>query len=179
MRIGASERSIAARLRDREVRDADVPHCPLLDEFVHRVEGLLVGGLLVGRVNQEEIDVLGVEPIEAVAGRLDHRVVGAVLARQFRRDEHLFAVDVGIPDRIADRRFALVHLCGVDVAIARVERGRNGPVSLVVGVHPRRAEAECGHRRAIHGDLLHIEGVFAVRLQDSGAGDGLLAPLPR
>ena len=64
------------------------------------------------------------------------------------RDEDVLPVQAGLGDRLADRALVAVRRRGVDMAVADLERGRDGGPGLVLG-HQEDAEADLRDLRAV------------------------------
>src|ERR1700739_4666434 len=72
-------------------------------------------------MNQEQIDVVGVQPTQRFIER-PSGIVGSVIAVvQLAGDEHLSATEPGVADTLADLLLVAVHLGSVDVSIADLQ----------------------------------------------------------
>src|SRR5699024_3125129 len=118
-------------------------------------------------VNQKEVDVVGLEFLEALACGFEHRVVVAVRDSEFRRQKHLLAIDGGLRDGCTDLAFVAVHLGGVDMARADIECGRHGTPTGRPARAPR-AEAECRELGSQTGDVRHILKAVAGARRQAG-----------
>ena len=92
-------------------------------------------------MDEEQVDVVEAQRrqrrVERAAG-----VVGLVEAVvELAGDVHVPAVDAEVADALTDARLVLVHLGGVDVPIADVQRFSDGPGGLV-GLDLEDAESE-------------------------------------
>jgi hypothetical protein len=98
--------------------------------------------------------------IETATRRVNDCVVRSIITRELRRDEDLFAIDVGLTNRPAHCWFAAVDLCGIEVAVAGREGGGDSSLPLFVHIHAGGAEPECGQFLSLDGDVLHTLAVL-------------------
>jgi hypothetical protein len=82
-------------------------------------------------VDQEQVHVLEPQLLQALLQRGDRRVEAVVLVVQLCGDEHLAPGQPGVGDRVSDALFVAVHLSGVDVSVAGLERLPHGLRGLV------------------------------------------------
>ena len=118
-----------------EVAQADVLYFPIVAQFVERREGFF--GVVASQwpVNVQQVDSLHADVVEAFFRTGQHVVVCEQVGLHFRRQKYVFAVDIGPFDTVADVGFVVVPLCGIDVAIAEFQRGRDDIRTLLrVGV---------------------------------------------
>jgi len=99
-------------------------------------------------MNQKQVQVVEAQRlqrlVECLAG-----VVGPVgVVAQLACDEHLAAVQIGPPDRLADLLLVAVHLGRVDVPIAGLQRGADGGHG-VLRLDQEYAEAELRDHLAV------------------------------
>jgi hypothetical protein len=91
-------------------------------------------------VNVQEVDRGNAEPVEALPGRPPD-VLGREVPRvALRGEEYFLAVDRRAGEPLADRSLVVVHLRGVDVPVAQVERPPDR-LDALLARQPRRAEA--------------------------------------
>jgi hypothetical protein len=102
-------------------------------------------------VDQEEIDRVETQPLQARLRRALEIAGGEILGPHLGGDEHLVARHAARPEAGADRLLVVVHRGGVDVAIARFERRADRLGALLAG-EPPRAEADGGNGGAIRLD---------------------------
>ncbi len=99
-------------------------------------------------VNQEQVDIVEAERLERAVESATG-VVGPVKAVvELARDEHVAAVDTGAADALPDTCLVLVHLRGVDVAVADIQRRPDG-IGGFAGVDLEYAEAQLRDFRAV------------------------------
>ena len=102
-----------------EVGDPDRPHQPFrlqLDKGLPRLHIQVVGGHRP--VDQVQIDVLQLEPLEARLARPLGLLVAVVVVPALGRDEDLLAIESRGVDRLADGALVAVSRGRVDVAVA-------------------------------------------------------------
>ena len=129
-----------AIFQDVPVGDADVADFALLDEGVEGAKGLFDGGDGVVAVDLVEVDVVGLEAVEAgvdcvhdvAAGGADVVAARAGAAEDLGGDDDLSAGDVQVLEGLAEGFFALAF--GVDVGgIEEVDAGVDGGFDELVG----------------------------------------------
>jgi hypothetical protein len=139
---------------DRKVTHADMSDQSFLPEFGHCAEGLFQGCPEVALVDQEEIDGVGLELVQARLRRsVDARTI-AVRPVEFRGQKEVLAIDPGFLDRRPDFAFVPVGLCGIDVSVSEIERCPNR-LPAFGSAHPPRPEAECRDFGVLNSDVLH------------------------
>ena len=110
---------------DLEVRDADAACPAVLGEFLEHIPGGdEVAVVKSGQrpVDQKQVDVIRTQRAQCVV-ECAARVIGPVIAVvELAGDEHLAAVQPGIADPLTDLLLVAVHLGGVDVAVADLQR---------------------------------------------------------
>ena len=67
---------------------------------------------------------------------------------ELARDEHVATVDAGVANALSDTRLVLVHLGGVDMAVADVQRRPDG-LGGFAGVDLEYAESQLRDFRAV------------------------------
>src|SRR4051794_22002059 len=113
-------------MRGLEVRDADGAGEPLRARLDQRLPGLHVAvAARRGPVDQVEVDVVGLEPVEAGAQSSPRLRAPVVAAPELGGDEDRAALEAGCADRLPDLGLVAVGLRGVDVAVAELERTRH------------------------------------------------------
>ena len=105
-----------------EVRDADVPAHAEFFDLRQRAQRLLQGHVRVWPVQQQQVDSGKAQLCEAVLGRSLEIVRREVSSPDLGRHEYLVAPDPRSAQPVADLAFVLVGLCGVDVAITKLQR---------------------------------------------------------
>ena len=129
---------------DLEVGHPDAAGASVLLELLEGLPGRDEVAIVERRqrpVDEEQVDVVGAELLSVCVERAS-RVVGFVEAVvELAGDVHLGAVEAGVADALPDAALVLVHLRGIDVAIADVQRRLDG-LGGVVGVDLKHAEAE-------------------------------------
>ena len=149
-----AQRCRLAHQRLIEVRDADMAHLPCLGHLVQRADLLGKRHCSVRPMKKQEIDVIGLQLLQAFIDRSDKSVAAIVFDPDFCGQEQIRAGDAGVPDAIADFGLVAVDLGGVDVAIAIAKHmGHHA-----FGVRPRHAEGaetESGDGCAVGADDLH------------------------
>jgi hypothetical protein len=143
-----------AHHRRGEVADADVADLAGLLQLQHGAEGLLKRHLGVRPMQQEEIDPLGLEVLEAALGGLDQALVGEIGRPDLGGEENGVAVHPGFADAAADLGLVVVHAGGVDVAVAELKGVGHGPLA-VFPLQPPGAEPERRHLFTLRFDVLH------------------------
>jgi hypothetical protein len=105
-----------------EIRDADVPgHAEFLD-MRQRAQRLLQRHVRIWPVQQQQIDFGKAQLCEALLGRSLKIVRREMSGPDLGRHEHLVAPDPRSAQPVADLAFVLIGLCGVDVAITKLQR---------------------------------------------------------
>ena len=161
-----------------------MPHEPRLAQLGERAQRLLERHVVVGPVQQQEVDVVDLQPLERPLGRRAHAVGGELVAPQLRRQEELVARHTAGGEPLADLGFVLICLRGVDVPVADFERIGDRLLAVAAEDLPG-PESELGD-----GGTLDLEGAQArhrswssrpptpaARLLPSGPIPGRLAQL--
>jgi hypothetical protein len=116
-------------------------------------------------VDQEQVEVVDVQRLQRAlegAERVVVRVEGVV---QLAGHEDVATVDAGRPDRLADLLLVAVHLRGVDVPVAHLER-RQGRVLGLLGLDLEHPEAELGDvDTVVQGDARYAGHGAPLRLR--------------
>ena len=100
-------------------------------------------------MNEEEIQVRGLELIERVFKRAHHAVKGTVRSPDFARNKEIVAGKAGVVNRSPDRAGIGVDLSGVELAVPELNGGRDGAFERgVVGDLPG-SEAYAGNLNAV------------------------------
>jgi len=145
-------------LRGREVADAEVADPTSFAEFGHRGQRLLDGDARVWPVDQEQVQIVDAEIVEARLDGVDHVVVPEVRAPHLRGEKQLLPGNVGGVDRPSHGGLVLVHLCGVDVSVAEVQRGPDRVDTRLPLVLPG-SEADLRDTCTVGVDVLHTGAV--------------------
>jgi hypothetical protein len=95
-------------------------------------------------VHEQQIDVLGLELLEALAGRAEDVVVGETAGAHLGDEEDLLAVYARVSYAAPDLALVGIHLGGVDVPVAQSEGAFDGPDALLTGESPG-AQAQRGN----------------------------------
>ena len=93
-------------------------YAPLLLQLSHSAQGFPEGHAGVGPVHEQQIDVLGLELLEALAGRAEDVVVGETAGAHLGDEEDLLAVYARVSYAAPDLALVGIHLGGVDVPVA-------------------------------------------------------------
>ena len=99
-------------------------------------------------MDQEQVDIVGAQRLQRLVERTSCFVGFMKAVVELARHEHVGAVDSGVADTLPDLALIAVHLRGVDVAIADVQRGPDG-LGGVIGVDLVHAEAQLWDARAV------------------------------
>ena len=147
---------------DLEVRDSDRARAPVgLELLEHLPAGDEVAARSRGQrpVDQEQVDVVGAELLQGLLECRPDLVRLALGVGELGGDPDGVAIQRGVAHRVADALLVAVHLGGVDVAVADLERER-GRLSGVRRRDLEDAEAELGDRAAVvegdRGDLSRL-----------------------
>ncbi|MNJ72650.1 hypothetical protein D3C77_693360 [compost metagenome] len=92
-------------------------------------------------MDQQQVDVVGAQFLQAVAQAGDQLVGGVVFDPDLGGDEQLFALDAAFGDGLADVGFVLVDLRGVDDPVAQFQ-GRLDRIDDGLAGEAEGAEAE-------------------------------------
>ena len=150
-----------------QVRTANLTNLPGLDEFLERSEGLSEGGLWVGHVELEEVEVVGTEASERSVAALDDVVPLRTPTAVGHRHTPLGGDDRLAPatlERSAQLELALavapaVGVGGVEEGDASVEGGVDHGVggglvetlAEVIAAEPNRRDRQCANGAKLHG----------------------------
>jgi hypothetical protein len=118
-----------------------------LETPIERVSPRLDVPILLGLrpVDQEEVDVVEPELLQALLQRGDRRVMAVTRVVELGGDEDLVAGEPGCVEGLAHASLVLIHLRGVDVAVASLERLTNHGGRVARGDLPD-AETELRNR---------------------------------
>jgi len=134
------------------LRGAPVQHLALLDELAHGAHGFFQRRFVVGAVAEVQVEVVDLQPAQAVVTRIAHMLLGqAFLRRQLATPVHLGGHDVGaarpteLLQCLAHEAFRFaggIALGVVEEVDSRVvglahQAHRGGEVDLLVEGHPR------------------------------------------
>src|SRR5208283_5953753 len=116
-----------------EIRQADRSHFALLHKFVERLHRLFERRDSIGPVDEVDVDVIGVERLEAFVDRLDHALAGAVAIvgsvgiadAELGRDDGFLAPRAERFRQRFFRRAEAVRLGGIEAVDAEIERAIN------------------------------------------------------
>ena len=120
-----AERDRLVEQRDVEIRHAEVAREPVALGLGERAHGFLQRDLGVRPVHQQEVDIVDAEIGEALVDRAREIGGAQIFVRHLGAEEDVAARHAGRADAFADLALAAVFPCGVDVAIAELERGRD------------------------------------------------------
>jgi hypothetical protein len=110
-------------VRGGEVGHADRPRPPVVEHPLEPAPGVDVPVPRGQRpVDQVEVDVVRAQPQQALLQRADGLVPAVPVVGQLGGQEHVLAGQAGLGERLPDALLVAVHLRGVDVPVARVER---------------------------------------------------------
>ena len=126
-------------------------------------------------MDEEQVDVIGIQRTQRVVERAP-RIVGTVIpVVELAGDEHLAAIQPGIPDALRDLLLVAVHLGGVDVAVADFECGPHGRGSLF-RLYLEDAETQLRDGVAViesdRRDRTHLLDLLTISLVACPSGDG-------
>ena len=108
--------------RHGEVRHADMARQPVALDLAQRADGVRQRDLRIGPVQQQQVDLAQPQPHQAIARRALELARGEMARPDFGGDEHVVALDARGAQAFADLALVVVHLRGVDVAIAEPQR---------------------------------------------------------
>ena len=107
---------------DGKVRNPDMACKSHALDLAERAERLAQRDLRVRPVQQQQIDLREPQPRQALLGRALEFARRKVRRPYLRGDEHLVSCDAGSAHAFADLALVVVHLRGVDVAVAKAQR---------------------------------------------------------
>jgi hypothetical protein len=105
-------------------------------------------------VHKQQIDVLGMELLEALAGRTDDVDVGVVAGPYLGDEEDLLTIYSRGKYAAPDLTLAGLHLGGVNVSVSQSEGTLDGPDALLPG-EPPGAQAQGGNLLSL--DILILQ----------------------
>src|SRR5688572_17667595 len=73
-------------------------------------------------MDEEEIDMLHAQLLEAVLQRMDEMPAAEIVASDLGDEIDFLALDAGFGDRLAHILLIVIELCGVDMAKPQIER---------------------------------------------------------
>jgi hypothetical protein len=152
------------------VRDPEIAHLALADQFAHRADGLFQRGRVVFLVQIIDIDVVGAEPLQTVFGGLQYpaprqaalvRVLAHGIGELGCQDPVLPAVG----DRAADHLLGIAAIIGVggvdevDPGLARLRHdpSRGGLIGRSAEHHGAETNRRNLQAAAAEGAILHCE----------------------
>ena len=118
---------------DHEVADADGAHLAVREERLQRPVRLerLVECRGEGLVQDEQVDLLDAQLAGALVEAVQGLVVAVVADPDLRLDDDVVAGHTGAADGVADLALVAVGGGSVDVAVARLQRSRDGGTGLL------------------------------------------------
>jgi len=141
-----------------EVRHADGPGPAVPVELLQSPPGRHEVTAVPGRqrpVDQEQVDVIGAQCLQAVVERPARVVREVVRVAQLGGEEDLAAGHAGLGDRLADFLLVPVRLRGVDMPVADLQGGAHGRGGLArrdqehpeteLRDHPAVVQHDCGY----------------------------------
>lgn len=102
----------------REVGDTEVANHARIFERLQAREGLGHRDLSIGPVDQQQVEIVGLQFAQKARARCDDRIAMQVRPANLRREEEFFSADRGFPDGPTDRWMILISIGRIDVAIA-------------------------------------------------------------
>src|SRR5215217_543760 len=112
-----------------EVAHPDMQHTALFLQFAHGSEGLAERYAVARPVHQKQVDVVGAELLEALAGLPDHAFVGEVARPDLGGNEDLTPVYAGTLDAPSHLSLVAVHLGRIKVPVSEREPALDGPLA--------------------------------------------------
>jgi hypothetical protein len=143
----------AAQVPGGEVAHAEAADLALVLQRGERADRLLDRDIGRRPVQQQEVQVVGVEPTQRVLGRLAHARGARHVRRHLRREPDVLAGHARVGDPLAHLALVLVPARGVDVAVADLERVAHALAAVVAG-QAEGAEAELGQLDPLDRDGL-------------------------
>ena len=101
------------------------------------------GNLFVRPMNQQQVDLVDSQPLQACLGGPLQRAIRDVFPPDLGRNPDLVAGDAAGTQPLPDRLFVRVHLSRVDMAVAARERSRDRTGAFLIFQGPR---SEADHR---------------------------------
>ena len=131
-----------------EIRDSNALRQALLLEGLELFPRRLEVFMLIGHVNEEQVDIVELELLQRVDERVPHGLASGDL-RELRRDVQLGTGHACGCDALTDGRLVAVHLRRIDVSEAGLDRVRDAVGRVPAVQRGARAEAEPGDARAV------------------------------
>jgi hypothetical protein len=122
--------------RRGEVAHPYVLYASLPLQLSHCAQGLLEWHARVWPVHEQQIDVLGLELLKALAGRAEDVVVGEAAGTHLGDEIDCLALYARVPDAASDLALVGVHLGGVYVPVSQSECALNDLIALLAGEPP-------------------------------------------
>lgn len=113
-------------------------------------------------MDQQEVDVVGSQLLEAAVDRGGNAVACEVVRHELGREKDVAAVDSAALERRTDPVLVRVSLGGVDVTVAERQRLLDAPLAVVAG-ELEGAEAERGNVDSLDGGDVHGQGLPVAR----------------
>ena len=135
-----------------EVADPDEARLAGGLDLAEGLQGLAQRDGLARPVDEQQVDIAGVQVSQAVFGAAFHVRVREVVGPDLRRDEHVLPVDGRVPDGAAHLGLVAVHAGGVDMTVADIERHAHRVDALAPAQRPS-AEAQRGNPDPFHVDV--------------------------
>ena len=113
-------------------------------------------------VEQVEIDVIETQSRQAGVKRFERGLVTLVIVPELGRHKDLVARDAAAPDRVTHVAFVSVDARGVDMAVARLERGFHRRARFLSRAGFENAQTEArNHDAVVEGQCLFHRGLCA------------------
>src|SRR5829696_7253515 len=122
--------------RGREIAHPHMLYAAFLLQLSHGAQGLLEGHAGVGPVHEQKVDVLGLELLEAPAGRADDAIVGEAAGPYFGDEEDVFAVRTRVSYAAPDLVLVGIYLSSVDMPVSQIEGALHGLDAFLPGEPP-------------------------------------------
>jgi hypothetical protein len=139
----------------REIADADEAGLAGLAQSGHRLERLGQGHGAARPMDQQQVEMIEAQLLEAVLGAARDVLRREMVARQFCRDPQLATGDSGLRDALADLGLVAIELRGIDVAITHGDRVAHRAGAIGTVQRPG-AEAQRRHARVFYLDEFHV-----------------------
>ncbi|KNH29920.1 hypothetical protein ACS77_01730 [Pseudomonas syringae] len=132
---------------DREVGHADLPGQAQSFGFEQRPHELFDRHLIFRRwpVDQRQVQVIGLQFIQAFFEAVDQPVFGKVGDPDFAGDEQLFTSNAAGSNGLADLGFVFIDLRGIDDPVTQLKTGAHR-IDDHLALQAKRTKTECGDR---------------------------------